>query len=267
MEPGGVYAKNVQLDRELSQRLHGALTCGKEELFQVVADPAPEVIRAALRNPALDENHLLILLGRRDLGEDLVAAIGRHDAVAESHKLKAALVRNPATPAQLVMSLLPHLYLFELVDLCLLAGVTPDQRVAAERAVIQRLSITPLGNKITLARRATASILDALLKEGDVRVVESCLTNPRLKEGSVFQLVSSSRATGDVIAAVARHQCWSNRPNLKAAMLKNPNTPTSLFSTLLAAASTMEVRNLAASGRLGAERKRLASQELKRRGC
>lgn len=50
-------------------------------------------------------------------------------------------------------------------------------------------------------------------------------------------------------------------------MLKNPNTPTSLFSTLLAAASTMEVRNLAASGRLGAERKRLASQELKRRGC
>lgn len=143
MEPGGVYAKNVQLDRELSQRLHGALTCGKEELFQVVADPAPEVIRAALRNPALDENHLLILLGRRDLVEDLVAAIGRHDAVAESHKLKAALVRNPATPAQLVMSLLPHLYLFELVDLCLLAGVTPDQRVAAERAVIQRLSTTP----------------------------------------------------------------------------------------------------------------------------
>ncbi|RNC67359.1 MAG: hypothetical protein ED859_15165 [Desulfuromonadales bacterium] len=259
-------AKSATLDPELSRRLHHALTCGKEELFQVVLDPAADVLRASLRNPALDDNHLLALLGRRDLAEELLTAIYRLEAVAENHKLKVALVHNPKTPAQLTLALLPHLYLFELAAACELPGATPDQRVAAERAIIQRLPTTPLGNRITLARRATATVLDALMREGDVRVVEPCLGNPRLKESSVFQLVSSPRATAEAIAAVARSSRWGSRPNLRGAMLKNPSTPASLFTTLLPSAPTMELRNLAASGRLGTERKRLVGEELRRRG-
>lgn len=260
-------AKSTHLDPELSRRLHRALTCGKEELFEALLDPAMEVLRAALRNPALDDNHLLALLGRRDLTEELLKAVAAHDLVTGNHKLTVALIHNPGTPAGIALSLLPRLYLFELVTITELPGTTPDQRLAAERAIIQRLPTTPLGNRITLARRATAPVLDALMKEGDVRVVEPCLANPRLKEASVFQLVSASRSSTDAIAAVARHPRWANRPNLKAAMLRNPSTPATLFTTLLAAAPVMELRNLLASGRLGQERKRLIQEELRRRGC
>ncbi|GLI38107.1 hypothetical protein KI811_08995 [Geobacter hydrogenophilus] len=263
MEKG---AKSTHLDPELSRRLHRALTCGKEELFEAILDSSPEVLRAALRNPALDGNHLLALLGRRDLTEELLKTVAGLDTVAGNHNLTVALVQNPGTPAGVALSLLPRLYLFELVTLSELPGTTPDQRLAAERAIIQRLPTTPLGNRITLARRASAAVLDALMKEGDVRVVEPCLANPRLKEASVFQLVSSSRSSSEAIAAVARHQRWANRPNLKGAMLKNPRTPTPLFVTLLAGAPAMELRNLAASGRLGQERKRLIGEELRRRG-
>jgi hypothetical protein len=35
-----------------------------------------------------------------------------------------------------VLDVLPHLYLFELLDLCLLPGITADQRCAAERQTI-----------------------------------------------------------------------------------------------------------------------------------
>ena len=259
-------AKSSTLDPELSRRLHRALTCGKEELFEAFLDPAMEVLRAALRNPARDDNHLLALLGRRDLTEELLKTVSALDAVAASHQLTVALVHNPGTPAGITLSLLPRLYLFELVTLSELPGTTADQRLAAERAIIQRLPTTPLGNKITLARRATAAVLDALMKEGDVRVVEPCLANPRLKEASVFQLVSSSRALSEAIAAVARHQRWANRPNLKAAMLKNPSTPSTLFITLLAGTPAMELRNLAASGRLSGDRKRIVGEELRRRG-
>jgi hypothetical protein len=49
-------------------------------------------------------------------------------------------------------------------------------------------------------------------------------------------------------------------------MLRNPGTPTSLFTTFLAGAPAMELRNLSASGRLGQERKRLIQEELRRRG-
>lgn len=259
-------AKSTHLDPELSRRLHRALTCGKEELFEALLDSSMEVLRAALRNPALDDNHLLALLGRRDLTEELLKAVAAHDLATGNHRLTVALVHNPGTPATISLPLLPHLYLFELVTITEFPGTTPDQKLAAERAIIQRLPTTPLGNRITLARRATAPVLDALMKEGDVRVVEACLGNPRLKEASVFQLVSSSRTLAEAIAAVARHPRWGNRPNLKTAMLRNPSTPASLFTTLLAAAPTMELRNLSVSGRLGQERRRLIGEELRRRG-
>ncbi|BDV44872.1 hypothetical protein GURASL_37950 [Geotalea uraniireducens] len=260
------HAKSASLDPKLSRRLHTALTCGKDELFQIILDPSMEVLQACCHNPALDEIHLQLLLERRDLTEDFIRNVARLETVIGSHKLTVALVHNPTTPATLTMRLLPHLYLFELVDVCYLPGVTPDQRLAAERAIIQRLPTTPLGNRITLARRGTAPILDALMKEGDLRVVEPCLNNPRLKEAAVFQLVSSARAAGETLAVVARNQRWSNRPNLKAALLKNPNTPLALLPTLLASTPFPELKNLAASERLGPERKRLARAELKRRG-
>lgn len=259
-------AKNSSLDANLSRRLHQALTCGKSELYQVLQDPSMEVLRATFKNPAMDENILLVLFERRDLSEELIKAACSLEAVAASHKLKVTIARNPATPGQIVLNLLPHLYLFELAALCSHPGVTPDQKVAAERAIIQRLPITPLGNKITLARRGTAAVVDALLKEGDVRTVEPCLDNPHLKESSVFQLISSPRTSADTIAAVARHPRWSQRPNLKAAILKNVNTPLTLFSTILPSLSTAELRTMAASGRAGQAQRKLANDELKRRG-
>ncbi|QSV46754.1 hypothetical protein [Geobacter benzoatilyticus] len=259
-------AKSSHLDPDLSRRLHHALTCGKEELFEALLDTSMDVLRAALRNPALDDNHLLALLGRRDLTEELLKTIAGLDAVAGNHRLTVALVHNPGTPATIALPLLPHLYLFELVTITEFPGTTPDQRLAAERAIIQRLPTTPLGTRITLARRATAPVLDALMKEGDARVVEPCLANPRLKEASVFQLVSSSRTLSESIAAVARHQRWANRPNVKKALLRNTNTPCSVFKSLISGAQLMDLRNLIASGRLTGDRKSLIQEELRHRG-
>ena len=145
-------AKNAILEPNLSRRLYCALTVGTEEMYQLLDDPSMEVLFALLKNPALNDNHLLALLNRRDLSEDLLRAVGRLGKVAGSHELTVALARNPRVPGALLVSLLPRLYLFELVDICYLPGVTPDQKIAAERAIIQRLPTTSLGNKITLAR-------------------------------------------------------------------------------------------------------------------
>ena len=68
-------AQKMQPDSLLSQRFYIALTAGKDELFQVMEDPSMEVLQTALKNPLLDENHLLALLKRRDLSEDLLKAI------------------------------------------------------------------------------------------------------------------------------------------------------------------------------------------------
>ncbi len=259
-------AKTAILDLELSRRLHRALTAGKEELFRVLEDPATEVLLALLRNPALDANHLLALLKRRDLSEELLKGVYRLKQVEESHELKIAMVRNPKTPGVIMAALIPHLYLFELVNVCYLPGVTPDQKVAAERAILQRLPTTPLGNKLTLARRGTAAITEALVREGDPRLMEACLDSPHLKESAIFRFLGSANASAETISMVARHPRWKGRPNLLLAILKNQKTPGVWFTQFLPQLNLPDVKGLLLSQRLIPSQKKLVEDELQRRG-
>ncbi len=254
------------LNEDVARRLQTALTAGSESLFQVVQDPSPVVLRACLKNRHLQVEHLITLLKRRDLPEDLVKAISLSEIGKTSHRLKVALAGNPAAPGSLVRSLLPHLHLFELLALCYLPGVTPDQRVAAERAIIQRFPVTPLGNKLTLARRGTASLVDALLKEGDVRLLDPCLLNPRLREVSILQFLNGARASAETISAVARSARWKNRPNIRDAILKNSKTPHVWFTLLLPGLPTANLQVILRSKRLSAGQKSLVMKELKKRG-
>lgn len=254
------------LDAEFARRLHRALTADRDGIAQMLNDPSPEVIRSLLRNPLLDKGHLTLLLKRRNLTEDILTTVARHPLAEESHNLKVALVHHPATPVHLVPTLVPHLYLFELVTVCLLPGVTPDQRVAAERAILQRLPTVPLGSKITLARRATPDVLEALLLEGNAQVMAACLDNPRLRASSLFRFLNGPAADAETISAIARHPRWKNRPNLKLAILKNGRTPLIWFTVLLPGLSLVEVKNLRVSGRLTAGQKECVADELRRRG-
>jgi hypothetical protein len=259
-------AKISQLDPDLSRRLHRALTAGEEELFQVLLDGSYEVLRVALKNPSLQENHLVELLGRRDLPEEFLKTVNGLSMVSKSHRLKVALVHNPNTPGPVVLSILPHLYLFELLDVCYLPGATPDQRFAAERAIIQRLPTTPLGNKITLARRGTSVIVEALLKEGDTRLMEACLGNPHLKEVSIFQFLNGATSTPETISMVARNPKWGSRQNLQLAILKNSRTPGVWFTLFLPRLSGNDIKGIIASRKINTAQKKLVNEELRRRG-
>ena len=259
-------AKFANLDPILLRRLHWALTAGKEELFQAVTDPSMELLKALLNNPQLDENHLLALLKRRDLSGELLNMIYKLSLATDNHELKVALVHNPATPPHITLALLPHLYLFELVEICYLTNMTPDQKVAAERAIIQRLPTTPLGNKITLARRSTPAVVEALLKEGDPRLMEACLANPYLKEGAIFCYLNGPNTTPDGISAVARHPRWKGRVNLQLAILRNPKTPVIWYTLFLPHIGVGDLKGIIASKRITQAQKKLVQDELRRHG-
>lgn len=253
-------------DPELLKRLHRALTAGSEELYLVLQDTADEVLRNALKNRNLGEDHLLALLKRRDLREDLLKSIYQLELTAASHQLQLALVRNPGTPGPVVLTLLPRLHLFELVDLCYFPGITPDQKFAAERAILQRLPTTELGNKMTVARRATATVVGEILKEGAPPLVEICLSSPHLREVAILQFLNGATATAETISMIARHQKWRMRPNLRLAILKNHRTPDVWFTQFLPGMRSPDIRNLLMSKRLNPGQKRLVEDELQRRG-
>lgn len=254
----------MNFDKAAVELFQKALTGSGEELLGIIPLASPELLRAALKNPALGENHLFAMLKRRDLGADLLKSICRQPLAESSHNLKAAIARHPDTPASQLVSLLPQLYLFELLSLCALPGTTPDQKFAAERELIQRLPLTPLGNKLTLARRATPAVLEALLKDKDPRLLEICLSNPLLKEGALFQFLRSSSATAETISIVARHPRWQSRPNLREAILTNPKTPQIWFILWLPGMKIAEVKRLLSSNRLSASQKKAVEERLKK---
>lgn len=257
--------RQFELDRDLARDLHHALTASGEELFQLVRHGAATVVLAALKNANLQADHIEALLQRRDLSEAVLKSIHNLTQVKASHKLTIALARHPATPGAILLSLLPHLRLFELVDLCYLPGVTPDQKFAAERAILQRLPTTELGHRMTLARRATPTIAAALLKTGEPPLIEICLTNPRLREVAILQFLSGPNASAAAISLIAGHPKWSLRPNLQLAILKNRRTPPVWYRLFLPRLRTPDLRNLLASRRLDSQRRACLQQELRKR--
>jgi len=256
---------HAQPDSELSRRLYRALKGGRDDILRLLDDPSLEVIKALLKNPGLDESCLLQLLKRLDLTEDVLTAVYRLSLTDTSHRLKVALVYHHASPDHIVLTLIPHLYLFELVAVCFLPGVAPDRSLVAERAIIKRLPETPLGSKITLARRAPSAVVEALLHEGLPQLMEACLDNPRLKQVSIFKLINGPGANAETISAVARHPRWKSRHELKVAILKNNKTPLIWFTAFLPGLSLREVKNIYASSRLSTAQKVCVAEELLRR--
>lgn len=248
-----------------AKRLGTALTATSGQLFQLILESDCEILKTLLHNPNLSDDHLLTLLKRRDLPEDIPKLIHQNRKNKLSHQLILALVKNPITSGSLIRNLLPNLRIFELVDLCFIPGVTPDQRLAAERTIIQRLPTTPVGNKITLARRATSIVVGELLKEGDSRTVEACLNSSRLKEAAVFQLLNGAAATATTISMVARHSRWNQRQNLRLAILKNRLTPGIWFTLWLPNLATATINQLLANRRMSNQQKGWIQAELKRR--
>ena len=255
-------ANFARIDQILSPRQQQALTASADELFALLQGAPAEVQLAALRNPHFGEHHLLALLKPRGISQEVFAALYANKPLLEGSRARFALVVHPETPAHIVSVILPQLNVFELLKVCLVPGATADQRVAAERAVIQRIPTQPLGNKITLARRGTAAIVEALLREGVPQVVAASLDNPHLKEGAVHQFLNAAACSAETISMVARSGRWKGRPNIRLAILKNPRTPAVWFTLFLPGLPPATVRELLSTPRLTSAQKTLVRQAL-----
>jgi hypothetical protein len=257
-------ATDERLDAVKAARLRLALTAGNEELWDLIQDRDPEILKSIFRNPHLSEEHLLSLMKRPDLSGELLRSIERSPA-GRNRKVKVALASHPRIPAAVLSPLLPQLFLFELVTVIERPGVGADQKLAAERELIKRVPETELGSKLALARRGLAGVLETLLKTGERRLVEAVLDNPKLKEAGVLGFINSAAATAESISAVGRHQRWGRRPNLRFAMLRNNKTPSIWFTLFLPGLPRSQVEELLVSGRLTPGQLQEVREELQKR--
>lgn len=105
-------------DQVLAERLPGvspgekvamARRAGPGLVQRLRDDPDPRVMAALLENPRLTEGSLLPVLGRASTPPPVLEAVAADRRWGVRYPVRAALARNPSTPVQAALRILPHL--------------------------------------------------------------------------------------------------------------------------------------------------------------
>jgi hypothetical protein len=218
-----------------------------------------ELVRTAA-DPGLTEDFALALLKRAGLVTEVLEQLAKNVNALKSRKVKIALASHPNAPRHVSVPLARQFYTFDLMKVALSPGVPADVRIAVDDVLISRLKAVTLGERLTLARRASGRVAAALLlaienvnpksvhrepidpKSTDrkiaggkiatyqasdlaampreARVMHAALDNPRLTEALVINSVLRPGASADLVHAVARHEKWSLRKEIRGALLR-----------------------------------------------
>jgi len=173
----------------------------------------------------LNEDLALTLLERRDLPPATLEQIGQDPAALKSRKVCVALAAHPRTPRHLALRLLRHFYTADLMRFGLRPSVAADLKHFAAEQLVTRLPGVTLGERLTLARRASVTVAAALLLDKESRVVHTALDNARLTEAAVGKALLRSSAGPAFVEAVCHHPKWSVRREIRVALLRSPHTP------------------------------------------
>lgn len=103
-------------------------------LARVIADPHPDVIRLLLGNPMMVEADIVRLAARRPISPDVAREIAGSPRWMVRYAVQVALARNPGTPRDVALWVVPLLRPRELAELALDATLSPVVREAAARA-------------------------------------------------------------------------------------------------------------------------------------
>jgi hypothetical protein len=188
-------------------------------------DLSPEALMAAAADPGLTEDLALALLKRADITPGALEQLANNSTVMKYRKTKLALITHPKTPRHLSVPLARQLYVFDLMQVALTATAPADVKIAADDALVLRLESVTLGERLSLARRASGRVAAALLADKEPRVMEAALHNPRLTEAALIKNILRPDSTAVFINAVCRNAKWSVRQEVCLALLRNEKTP------------------------------------------
>src|ERR1700682_978150 len=123
-----------------------------------------DLLRTAA-DPALTEDFALALLKRADLPPEVIEQLRKDSNALKSRKVKIALASHPKTPRHVSVPLARQFYTFDLMKVALSPTVPADVKIAVDDVLISRLKTVTIGERLTLARRASGRVAAALLMD------------------------------------------------------------------------------------------------------
>lgn len=236
------------------------------DLEQLVHESSPEVLIAAAGDLRLTEDLALALLQHRDLPREALEALTKNRQLAQLRKVRMAVVTHPRTPRHVSVPTIRHLYSFELMQVALLTGVPPDVKRAAEEVLISKLANISSGERFTLAKQSSGRVAAALLLDKEEHIMLAAMNNPQMTELLIVKALKAETGTERLAPAVSRHQKWSFRNDVKAALLGNKNTPAARMIQLAAELPINLIKDVLRNGRLSPQAKNGLLAVLEKRG-
>jgi hypothetical protein len=181
--------------------------------------------RGAAPASDLTEDQALAQLSRPDISASEIVSLSKTPAAAKSRKFALALVTHPRAPRHVSVPLLRRMFTFDVMQLTLTPAVPADIKRAAEDQILLRAESLPLGEKISLAKRASGRVAAALLQGGEPQVIAPALDNSHLTEPLVVQALMKPRAPAAFFQLASEHRNWSNRREVQIALLRSEKTP------------------------------------------
>jgi hypothetical protein len=215
--------------------------------------------------PLTEDLALAVLKTPDALPRDL-DQIAKDSALMKSRKIRIALAAHPRAPRRLALRLIREFYSFDLMHFSLMPLAPADLRRIADDLLIARLASITLGERISLARRCSASLAAALLLDKEPRVWQAALESPRLTEAAIVKALHKSNATVGFVEAVCRHPKWSVRPEIRAALLRSPHTPLARALDFARRLPPAHLRDILHTSRLPEKIKTYLRKELRPKG-
>ena len=232
-----------------------------------VSEASVSTLLNLLHDPRLDDDHLCILLGRKDLPETFLEEFARRRELLHGYPVIRALAFHANVPRRIALRLLRELHLMDVMKLSQAATVPSELQRSAEEHLIARLPHVALGQKIALARQATARVLAALILEGNAQVVEPAAENPRLTEAQVLKLLTREKLPLAVVPALCRSRRWTAVPNVALALLRYSHTPPEAAVKLLTHVGSADLRALAQTKTVSLTMRQHIQSEIARRSA
>lgn len=183
-----------------------------------------EAVDAILTSPGLSDALVLAVL-RRALPSRALEAIAETPPWADRTRLQGAIALNPACPRALGQRLLPGLLWSDLATLATSPQTASVIRVRAEALLKDRLVEMRLGERMSLAKRATPPVLRPLLDDKEHRVVRAALQNPRLREDDLVAALRAPSASLPLITEIPSSPRWRSSYAVRRALVFHPRTP------------------------------------------
>lgn len=165
------------------------------------------------------------------------------------HPVRVAISKHPRTPEPVAMRFIPDLFWRELLEITVDVRIRGAVRMVAERYLLERLPRLALGEKIALARRATASTAKQLARKADSRVLAALLDNPRTTDLALMPLLTDEEASPRALEKIATHERWATRYEVALALCSNPQTPFRQIFKLLPKLNRRDLESVASHSR------------------